>query len=147
MGRFIKNNILRILEVDFVRFCMVGGTGFLINLVLLTILHGKLKVHVVVAQALASEIALFSNFLLHDHWTYKKNKVTKSKRTLVVQFHATSWPAIVGSTVMVSVGVGTFHLKEVVALVVSSAIVLFWNFLWSKYVIWKDVSIAEADNL
>jgi len=33
------------------------------------------------------------------------------------------------------------------ALSVSSAIALVWNFLWSKFIIWKDVSSKEVKKL
>ena len=127
----------RLLGVDFVRFCMVGGLGFLINLFLLTLLFRMLHLPIFVSQLMAGEVALFSNFMLHHNWTYKHRKTNKSIQSLLIQFHVTSWVAIVGSALLVSVGVHTFHMMYVVALVFSSAIALMWNFVWSKFVIWK----------
>ena len=139
----------RLLGVDFVRFCMVGALGFLINLFLLTLLFRMLHLPIFVSQLLAGEVALFSNFMLHHNWTYKHRKTTKSIQSLLIQFHVTSWVAIVGSALLVSVGVHTLHMMYVVALVFSSAIALMWNFVWSKFVIWKHEhehvdKVAEA---
>lgn len=147
MRAYVKNNFVRLLKVDFIRFCIVGGTGFVINLILLNLLHSVLKIPIVVAQLIAAEISLFSNFMLHHHWTYKSSKVDKSLRVLIVQFHATSWPAILGSSVMVGVGVKTFHLKTFEALAMSSAIALVWNFCWSKFVIWKDTTKTDVEEM
>ena len=122
---------------------MVGGLGFLINLVVLTSLHSLFKLSITLSQLIGSEVALFSNFLLHNTWTYKKNTVTKSFWSLFVQFHATSWPAIIGSTVMVSAFVNYMHMSGIEALVLASAIALLWNYAWSKYVIWRDISKGE----
>lgn len=127
----------RILGVDFVRFCLVGATGFLINLALLTLLYKILGLPVIIAQLISAEIALFSNFILHHNWTYKHRKTKKSIKTLLVQFHMSSWVAIVGSALLVSVGIGVMDLSYIVALVGSSSVALLWNFLWSKLVIWK----------
>lgn len=132
--------------MDFIRFCMVGGTGFVINLSILTILHTKLDLNLFLSQVIASEIALFSNFLLHHHWTYKLHHTKKTITRLLVEFHAVSWPAILGSSLMVSFGVKVMGLSDLVALIISSAIVLFWNFLWSKYVIWKKDGSAVLKN-
>lgn len=137
----------RLLKIDFVRFCIVGGTGFVINFILLTVLHRGLHVPVYIAQFFGAEVALFSNFMLHHHWTYKHNKVEKTKTNLLVQFHATTWPAIVGSVLMVTAGVKFLHLSSFMALVVSSAIALMWNFGWSKFVVWRDVTDKQIKEI
>jgi dolichol-phosphate mannosyltransferase len=137
--------VQRMLKVDFIRFCIVGGTGFAINLVILTLLHKVLGLPVFVSQLIAAEVALFSNFMLHQHWTYKSHKVDKSIKKLLIQFHASTWPAIVGSTFMVTAGEKLLHLNDLMALIVSSVIALLWNFAWSKYVIWRDVSLTDVN--
>jgi dolichol-phosphate mannosyltransferase len=127
----------RLLKQDFVRFCIVGFSGFLINLILLTILYKLVHSPLVIAQLIAAEVALFSNFMFHHRWTYKANTVRKTTSVLILQFHATSWIAIVGSTLMVTAGVEVFRVNYLVALVISSATALLWNYAWSKYVIWR----------
>lgn len=127
----------RLLKIDFVRFCLVGALGFIINLVLLTLLYKVLDSPLFISQILAAEVALFSNFMFHHHWTYKASQVRKTITKLIVQFHVTSWVAIVGSAAIVSLGVHVFKLSYLVALVVASASALFWNFGWSKFVIWR----------
>jgi dolichol-phosphate mannosyltransferase len=127
----------RLLKIDFVRFCIVGASGFVINLALLTLLYKRLHSPLFIAQILAAEVALFSNFMFHHHWTYKANNVRKTISKLIVQFHMTSWVAVVGSALIVSFGVHVMHLQYFTALVAASATALFWNFAWSKFVIWR----------
>lgn len=143
MIRYTRTSIVKLLKIDFIRFCVVGGTGFVINFSLLVFLQALLGLPIFLAQLISAEVALFSNFMLHHHWTYKNNKVEKSFYKLLVQFHSVAWPAIVGSAGMVSIGKHFFHLGNFVALVVSSTIVLLWNFVWSKFVIWRDVSPSQ----
>ena len=144
---YTKEKIKHLLKVDFVRFCIVGGLGFVINLALLAVFTQILKMPVYIAQFLGAEIALGSNFFLHHHWTYKRNKVNKTIPTLLWQFHATSWPAIIGSTIMVSAGVSIFHINKFVALVISSVIALGWNFAWSKFVIWRNITERQIEEI
>lgn len=132
----MQTKIQQLLQVDFIRFCIVGASGFVINAVLLMLLNKDLK-SPFVAQLIAGEIALFSNFMFHHRWTYRASHVRKTITKLIVQFHATSWAAIIGSAVLVTVGIKYAHLPEIVALACSSAIALFWNFGWSRYVIWR----------
>lgn len=144
----MRENIQKLLRFDFVRFGIVGFSGFLINAALLTILNKDLH-SPFVAQLIASEIALFSNFLFHHHWTYKASKTRKTISTLIMQFHLTSWAAVVGSALLVTAGIRYLHLAPLVALAISSGIAMFWNFGWSKFVIWrkhthKDDVVEEA---
>jgi len=115
----------------------------MINFALLTLFHNLLNLPVFVSQLLGAEIALLSNFMLHHHWTYKSHHVTKSIGQLLVQFHSSSWPAILGSALMVSAGAHLLHLGDLAALAISSAIALLWNFGWSKYIIWRDMTPAD----
>lgn len=147
MVAYTRARLQHLLKIDFVRFCIVGGTGFVINLIILTVLHRLLHVPVFIAQVIGAEIALFSNFIMHHHWTYKAHKVEKTFTKLIIQFHASTWPAILGSALMVTAGEKLLHLGNLPALAVSSVIALLWNFGWSKYVIWRDVSPAEVERI
>ena len=127
----------RLLKIDFVRFSLVGGCGFVINLSILMLLYRGVHVSIFLAQLIGSEIALFFNFILHHKWTYKHRNIVSSIPTLLVQFHASSWAATLGSAALVGAQVKYLHLNYVVALVASSAVVLFWNYTWARSVIWR----------
>lgn len=144
---YTKQKLETLLKLDIIRFCIVGGTGFVINLMILVALGHLLRLPVFLAQMIGAEIALFSNFMLHNTWTYKARKTKKSFVRLLVGFHTVTWPAIIGSAIMVSVGVRILHLSKLFALVVSSAIALVWNFLWSKYIIWRDTSPKDVEKI
>jgi putative flippase GtrA len=135
----MTNLLKKLLAIDFVRFCIVGALGFVVNFSLLTMLYQKLGLHIVPAQLIAGEIALFSNFYLHHNWTYKSHHTMKTIQTLLIQFHATSWFALLLTTVIVAFGVKTAGLHYTIALMIAAAIALVWNFVWSKYVIWHRV--------
>jgi putative flippase GtrA len=147
MIAYSRVKLRRLLRIEFIRFCIVGGTGFVINFILLFLLKDVLTIPVFIAQLLSAEAALFSNFKLHHHWTYKTHHVTKSGRSLLVQFHLTSWPAILGSALMVTAGETLLHLNNFAALIVSSVISLGWNFAWSKFVVWKDTTPEEIKEI
>ncbi len=147
MIAYPRKQLIHLLKVDFVRFCIVGGTGFVINFVILNTLHELLGMPVFIAQLAGAEIALFSNFILHHNWTYKNNRVKKTLGKLLTQFHATTWPAIIGSAFMVDIGIRFLKFSSLVALMVSSAIALLWNFVWSKYVIWRSVTDKEIEEI
>jgi dolichol-phosphate mannosyltransferase len=142
-----KERLRHFIRIEFVRFSIVGGVGFLINLFLLYILNRIIGVPIFISQLIGAEVSLFSNFMLHHHWTYKSHNVNKSVARLLVQFHATSWPAILGSALMVTAGRNILHLSDLFALVISSFIALAWNFAWTKYIIWKNISPNEIERI
>jgi putative flippase GtrA len=144
MLAYTRAQILRLLKIDFIRFSIVGGTGFTINFIILVLLNRVLGVHIFIAQLIGAEIALFSNFMLHDKWTYKHHKVKKKKHRLLVEFHMTTWPAILGSALMVTGSEKLLKFDNLAALAVSSLVSLVWNFLWSKYVVWRNVTDKEV---
>ena len=144
MVAYTRSQIIRLLKIDFIRFCIVGGTGFVLNFIVLLLLNKALGMPIFIAQLIGAEIALFSNFTLHDNWTYKHHKVQKNKKHLIVQFHMTTWPAILGSALMVTGFEKMLNFNNLAALAASSGIALLWNFSWSKYVVWRKVSTAEV---
>lgn len=135
--------VKKFLRGDFVRFCIVGVGGFTVNFILLTLLYKTVHWPLFVSQLIAGEIALFHNFFLHHNWTYRDRNTTKTFRLLLIQFHLTSWFAVILTTVVVTVGVSLFKLHYVVALVLAAVLALLWNYIWSKYVIWAQ----STDNL
>jgi len=145
MIAYTHKKMARLLKVDFIRFCLVGGSGFILNLAILSLLQNLTGLSIFVSQLIAAEIALFSNFILHHHWTYKHNNVHKSLPKLLIQFHASSWPAILGSATMVSLAEHYLHLNNFFALILSSSIVLVWNYCWSKFVIWRGVTSQDIE--
>lgn len=131
-----------LLGADFVRFCIVGAIGFVINFLLLTLFYKNLGWPPFIAQALAAEVALFNNFILHHNWTYKA-RTHQTVPTLLTQFHLTYWTSILGSAIIVSLGVELLNLNYIIALAVASAAAMFWNFSWTKYVIWRRTTDTE----
>jgi len=53
-----------------VKFCLVGGTGYVVNLTVFALAAGVLDVHHLAAAGLAYLVAVTNNFLLNRHWTF-----------------------------------------------------------------------------
>ena len=52
------------------KFAVVGGSGAVLNTVVLYVLYRRLHMPLVAASFLAAELAVGSNYLLHDGWTF-----------------------------------------------------------------------------
>lgn len=141
----MKQLLDKLLSLDYIRFGLVGALGFIVNLILLMLLYKLLHVPLFIAQLVSAEVALFSNFMLHHHWTYRHNGVIKSPRRLILEFHVTSWVAIIGTAAIVSLTVESLHLQYLIALCIAGALAMVWNYLWSKFVVWKKSPTPELD--
>lgn len=56
--------------VQLLKFGLVGGSGYLINLAVFALLAGNLGVHHVAAAVGAFAVAVTNNFLWNRHWTF-----------------------------------------------------------------------------
>ncbi len=71
-------------KIRFVKFGVVGGTGFVVNYVGLELLS-RLGLSTYLATLFATEASIISNFILNNIWTFKDKTITSFKG-LVVQF-------------------------------------------------------------
>lgn len=55
---------------QFGRYVITGGLSFLADLTVLIVLHGWLQVNITVATVAAFLVALLTNFLLNQRWTF-----------------------------------------------------------------------------
>src|SRR5689334_13005587 len=57
--------------VQLFQFCLVGGSGYAVNLAVFAFAVGVLNVHHIVAATLAFAVAVSNNFWLNRHWTFQ----------------------------------------------------------------------------
>ncbi|MEA2350686.1 MAG: hypothetical protein QOG86_1627 [Thermoleophilaceae bacterium] len=55
-----------------VKFCIVGGSGFVVNVSVFFVVNHLMGVHHIVAATVAFVVALFNNFWWNRHWTFGK---------------------------------------------------------------------------
>jgi putative flippase GtrA len=73
----------------FVKFCLVGASGFLVNMFFLWFFTETFKVYYLFSSLIAIELSIISNYVLNDLWTWhdrgKEGRVEYLKR--MVQYH------------------------------------------------------------
>src|SRR6266699_1530808 len=61
------------------KFLVVGGTGVLVNSLALLVLFQRVHLPLVVASALATELAIVNTFCWNDHWTFRRTQRSLSR--------------------------------------------------------------------
>lgn len=120
-----------------IRFVIVGCLGFLINVVFLTLFYKELDIPLLVSQLMAAEIAILSNFNLHNRWTYDDAR-TDSVKKRIIEFHASSWSGSIITTVILVGLKDWFNVNYLIALTAGGIVAMFWNYFWTRFYIWKS---------
>ncbi len=134
----LRARMKRIVSAQFMRFAVVGAIGFAINtLVLELFVYNHL--HPALGSAMGAELAIISNFIFNNRWTFGDRKVAGLKAVpKFFQFNLTSLGALVIQTASVWIGTHLFgHSVYFAFYIVGVGIGLIWNYTMYSKVIWK----------
>ena len=116
------------------KFSAVGWVGVSVQLTMLTLLAGRLKVHYLVATAIAVQCAILNNFFWHERWTWGDRGLlgARGRWQRFLRFNASSGTlSILGNVVFMSIYVGQFGLHYLVGNIASIASCTILNFVIS----------------
>lgn len=127
-------------KAHFIKFALVGFSGFIINFIALRIFRG-LGFAEVLAWLFSTEIAIISNFTFNNIWTFKESKISGIRKTIskFIQFNITSTGALVIQSVFGPLGVSLIGARFdfIVLFFVVAFMVLPYNYAMYNIVIWK----------
>lgn len=131
-------------KIRFIKFGIVGGTGFLVNFIGLE-LFKRFGLNTYFATLLATELAIISNFILNNVWTFKDKELTKisdvipqflkfnlaSMFAVIVQpFVVTGATLLIADTSLVRLGALIFAL---LVLIIPYNYVVYNMFIWKTW--------------
>jgi len=151
-SKFPRNNIIDSLRVVFtlrfkqseklIKVMIVGGIGTIVQMVFFNIF--RLKMHLSLAQNLAIELAVVSNFTLNNIWTFKDHKFSlKELAKLVIgfiKFNLASIGSIIIQNIILLLGIkllGRSFIIENTLVMIGILIGLIWNYLMYTRIVWK----------
>lgn len=159
LSYIIKVKIQTILNHRIFKFLMVGGLGTLVQLITLQLFRTLITdftwliiTSFTVATFLSIEVAILSNFILNNLWTFADRKITLSQAPLkFIQFNVTSAGSILIQLIVATIGEkvwGIFDLLTIPVIkmnfdsgtlyvIIGILLGLFWNFFAYNTFIWK----------
>lgn len=135
----------------FIKFAVVGGTGFIVNFVGLELLK-KTGLSTYWATFAATEASIISNFILNNIWTFKDKIITSVKDVITqfLKFNLSSLFAVIVQPLIVSGAskwLGDTSLVHFGALVIALAFVVVpYNYTVYNLFIWKTWKLPWAKN-
>lgn len=131
----------------FLKFCLVGGSGVMVNMGLLWLLTEAAGVFYLASSAVAVECAILNNFLWNDVWTFRDRRADGWPARLgrLARFNLVSLAGL-GLNVLVlwlfTERMGVYYL---LSNLIGIAAATMWNFLVNSRWTWKG-HIADVDS-
>jgi dolichol-phosphate mannosyltransferase len=146
-SEYISNLLWFLIKTDItnppriLRFLIVGTIGFIINSLGLAIFQ-KFGLKPSLASAIGAEIAIVSNFIWNNFWTFADQRITSvkllPKKFLI--FNLSSFGSVVIQYVVIEIGTRIFGKTQPVvwsSFVFGVFIGLVWNYTMYNLLIWK----------
>lgn len=113
-----------------VKFGIVGGSGYLINLAVFALLAGRFDLHHTVAAVGAFCVAVTSNFLWNRYWTFGPGDGSAGFQA--ARFFAVSLAALGLNLVVLELLLSGGGIGELTAQAIAVAVAMPFNFLGNK---------------
>ena len=115
------------------RFCLVGGTGVAVNTAVLYVLSRGLGLPLPVSSAIAVEVAIISNYMLNDRFTFAARRPSLRR---LAKFNITSLAGLGVNVVIVWLLTrrGVYFLA---ANLVGIAVAVVVNYTFSVAWVWR----------
>jgi len=118
------------------RFLVVGGLGFLVNLGGLTLFFHILGLPILIAQIISVELAILATFVGNNYWAFRGHQHIPLSRKLW-RFHASALMGMFWNS-LVTIGlVQLTHINYAISLAVGSAVGLIWNYLLYQHFVFR----------
>lgn len=120
--------------IQFFRYCFVGGLAFLVDYGLLYLLSDKVGLHYLLSASIAFIAGLVVNYLISTFWVFSESKYQDKRKEFAIF-------AIIGV-----IGLGLTEglmwlftdlagLHYMLSKLVTAALVLLWNFIARKVIL------------
>jgi putative flippase GtrA len=116
--------------IQLIKFFAVGGSGYVVNLIVFTIAFDALGFHHIAAATLAFIVAVFNNFWWNRHWTFGAREGHAGFQA--ARFFAVSVVAFFFALGVLELLVSQTNISEIAAQAISIVVATPLNFLGNK---------------
>ncbi len=124
---------------EFIKFCIVGSMGVLVNLGGYVLLTRTLGIPLEISAPIAIEISIISNFFLNNAWTFKERHTDASLMQRLIRFHLVSSIAAVANYAFFLGLVKVFLLWDIFANLIGIAMGTLINYFMNSLWTWKKI--------
>lgn len=126
----------------FVRFGVVGVSGVVVNSAILFLLVEEGHLDSLVAAAIATEVAIISNFCLNDLWTFRDARYERSWLRRLARYNAIALGGLCISLAVLGTLTRVLGIQYLLANLVGIVAATVWNYVVNARLTW---SLAAPD--
>ena len=115
-----------------VKFGLVGGTGYVVNLLVFAFLTQALDVYHLLAAVGAFLVAVTNNFAWNRAWTFRDSSGDSSIASQGARFFAVSVGGLVVNLIVLAILVDAVDLAELPSQAIAVAVAMPVNFVFNK---------------
>ena len=123
---------------ELVAFGAVGAVGTLVNTLVLWVLHSGVGLHYLLAAAIATEVAIVSNFVGNDRLTFRARTTRHRRPARFLRFQLVSLTTVVGTLTLLWLQVRAFGERHVLVWnVIAIGVMFLANFAVNRATTWR----------
>ncbi len=111
---------------QFVKFCLVGGSGVVVNMALVYALHEWLRLALLLASPIAVEASILNNFFWNNLWTFRAGRAELSR---LAKFNLISLGGMAITTGILTFLVSHYGVYWPIANLIAIGVATIWNFV------------------
>jgi dolichol-phosphate mannosyltransferase len=131
----------------FFRFGVVGFSGVFVHLIVLFLLTDVMSINETIGYSLASEIAIFNNFLWNDFWTFgdisRRQSGNRQRLKRFIKFNLICLLGLLLNLVIFTILHNYFKVDKYVATLIAIAFVTVWNFWINLKLSWRVTDVKK----
>ncbi|WP_341739451.1 glycosyltransferase family 2 protein [Microcoleus sp. CAWBG640] len=129
----------------FIRFGLVGFSGVFVNMGVLYVLRNFCKLELTRSLIVAAELAIVSNFLWNDLWTFgeisRRQRGNRQRLKRLLKFNTICLMGLILNVLLVNVMFNIFGMNEYLANLIAILAVTLWNFWINMKLSWRVTDV------
>ena len=117
--------------LQFIKFCVVGGTGVVVDFGITFLFKEKLKLNKYIANSLGFMAAASTNYLLNRWWTFRSHDPEVAQQ--YVQFVGISAIGLIRNNIIIYLLNDKARLNFYLSKLIAIGLVTLWNFFMNYY--------------
>ena len=117
--------------LQFIKFCVLGGTGVVVDFGITFLFKEKLKLNKYIANSLGFMAAASTNYLLNRWWTFRSHDPEVAQQ--YVQFVGISAIGLILNNIIIYLLNDKARLNFYLSKLIAIGLVTLWNFFMNYY--------------
>lgn len=122
---------------QFLRYVIVGGIAFVVDYGLLFVLTEFLNFHYLVSATISFIAGLVVNYVISTKWIFTKSKLQNRYMEFII-YGIIGVVGLLINNVLLYLLTDFLHLYYMLSKLVTAAIVMGWNFIGRRVILFKD---------